>query len=170
MSAFYWSQCLIAIAILFDLASFQFKDRRKIVACLAVAGALIASHFFLLEQYTAAGLMAVAVTRYFLSIFTTSKRVMFVFIIIAMVVTSLTYSGVISLISFTGATLQTIAAFCQQDKKLRQFMIIGTSVWLVHNALVGSPTAVLMEALFISSNLIGYYRFYISPNTNKLNY
>ncbi len=39
-------------------------------------------------------------------------------------------------------------------------MIVGTLLWLIHNYLAGSPTAVLMELLFISSNLIGYYRYY----------
>ncbi|MFA0492236.1 YgjV family protein, partial [Vibrio sp. 10N.222.54.B11] len=37
MSAFLWSQVLIAIAIVFDLISFQFKQRQKIVCCLCMA-------------------------------------------------------------------------------------------------------------------------------------
>lgn len=39
-------------------------------------------------------------------------------------------------------------------------MLIGTSIWLLNNAMIGSPTAVLMELLFIGSNLLGYYRYY----------
>ncbi|PKG80867.1 hypothetical protein CXF85_22455 [Colwellia sp. 75C3] len=167
MSAFFISQLLIGIAILFDLASFQFKDRRKIVGCLCIAGVLICSHFVLLQQYTAAGLMAVAVIRYFSSIFTTSTFVMLIFILCSLCVTAYTFNGVVSLISCVGAVMQTIAAFCPKDKKLRQLMIVGTSFWLLHNYLVNSPTAVIMEALFISSNLFGYYRFYIKPNLTK---
>jgi hypothetical protein len=164
MSAFFLSQLLIGVAILFDLASFQFKNRRQIVGCLCIAGVLISSHFFLLQQYTAAGLMAVAVTRYLSSIFTTSKLIMLIFIICSLLVTAFTYTGLVSLISCAGAVAQTIAAFCQNDKKLRQLMIVGTSFWLLHNYLIDSPTAVIMEVLFISSNLVGYYRFYIKPN------
>ena len=164
MSAFLLSQLLIAIAIFFDLASFQFKSRRKIVGCLCIAGVLISSHFILLQQYTAAGLMVVAVARYFSSIFTTSKLVMLIFIVCSLIVTIFTYSGIISLGRCVGALMQTIAAFCQNDKDLRRLMIVGTSFWLLHNYLVNSPTAVIMEALFISSNLVGYYRFYLKPN------
>ena len=53
-----------------------------------------------------------------------------------------------------------MAAFQEDDRRLRQLMIVGTSFWLLHNYLIGSPTAVLMEVLFISSNLVGYYRYY----------
>jgi hypothetical protein len=54
-----------------------------------------------------------------------------------------------------------VAAFQEDDRRLRQLMIVGTSFWLLHNYLIGSPTAVLMEVLFISSNLAGYYRYYV---------
>lgn len=72
----------------------------------------------------------------------------------------LTYSGLVSVISCIGTLFQTRAAFCQADKNLRLLMIVGTSFWLCHNMLVGSPMAVLMELLFIGSNLVGYYRHY----------
>jgi hypothetical protein len=38
----------------------------------------------------------------------------------------------------------------------------------VHNILAGSPGAVLMEAIFISSNIVGYFRFYIRPKRQAL--
>lgn len=160
MSVFIWSQVLIAIAIIFDLVSFQFKQRQQIVCCLCVSGLLISAHFVLLEQWTAAGLMLLASIRYFTSIFTTSKRLMFLFLTCALVITAMTFTGLISLLSFSGTLFQTTAAFCQSDQRLRQLMILGTSLWLIHNYLAGSPTAVLMELLFIGSNIIGYYRYY----------
>ncbi|WP_299787406.1 YgjV family protein [uncultured Shewanella sp.] len=160
MSLFIWSQVLIIIAIVFDLVSFQFKQRKKIVGCLCVSGILISAHFTLLEQWTAAGLMLLASFRYFTSIFTTSKKLMFLFLTSALVITCMTFSGLISLLSFGGTVFQTTAAFCQSDHRLRQLMIVGTSLWLIHNYLAGSPTAVLMEFLFIGSNIIGYYRYY----------
>ncbi|WP_026970473.1 YgjV family protein [Aliagarivorans marinus] len=160
MNDFLLSQVLVAIAIGFDLLSFQFKERQKIVACLFCAGVLISTHFALLEQWTAASLMGIATLRYLLSIFSTSSIFMYLFCLSSVVATALTFTGVTSIISCLGSTFQTIAAFQQNDRKLRQLMIVGTSFWLLHNYLIGSPTAVLMEVLFISSNLIGYYRYY----------
>ena len=168
MSVFILSQLLILVAIFFDLASFQFKKRKQIVSCLCVAGTLIFSHFILLEQWTAAGLMAIATIRYFVSIFTTSKSVMLFFIFCSLIVFISTFMGVISFLCFTGSAFQTVASFSKNDKTLRLLMIIGTSFWLLHNLIVNSPAAVVMEALFISSNIVGYYRFYVSPARKSL--
>ncbi|HBY87765.1 MAG TPA: hypothetical protein DEO86_18070 [Colwellia sp.] len=168
MSVFIFSQLLILVAIFFDLASFQFKKRKQIVSCLCIAGILIFSHFILLEQWTAAGLMAIATIRYFVSIFTTSKHVMFTFLFCSLIVFMFTFMGTISFLCFAGSVFQTVASFSKNDKKLRQLMIIGTSFWLLHNFLIGSPVAVVMEVLFISSNLVGYYRFYVTLTGQSL--
>lgn len=160
---FFLSQCLIGIAIIFDFCSFQFKERHKIVACLFAAGLLITTHFILLEQWTASILMSIATLRYLSSIVTTSRKMMWFFSACSVTATAFTFAGLISIISCIGTLFQTRASFCESDKRLRQLMIVGTSFWLVHNYMVGSPAAVVMELLFISSNLIGYYRHYIRP-------
>ncbi|USD59432.1 YgjV family protein [Vibrio sp. SCSIO 43140] len=160
MTPFVLSQVLVAIAIGFDLMSFQFKDRQKIVACLFCAGILISSHFILLEQWTAASLMIIATIRYLVSIFSTSNKLKYVFCTVAIISALVTYSGLVSIISCSASIFQTVAAFNRDDRRLRELMIIGTALWLVHNYIVGSPTAVIMEVLFISSNLVGYYRYY----------
>ncbi|MEY2689637.1 MAG: hypothetical protein RL375_3836 [Pseudomonadota bacterium] len=163
MSDFWLSQALIAVAIVFDLLSFQFKQRARILACLVVAGILITSHFVLLERWTAAGLMVIATTRFFVGIFSTATALKFVFAAAALAVGVATYAGIASILSCTGSLIQTFGAFSADDKRLRQLMMLGTGFWLCHNALVGSPAAVLMEVLFLSSNVVGYYRHYIRP-------
>ncbi|WP_076410186.1 YgjV family protein [Shewanella sp. UCD-KL12] len=160
MSAFVLSQWLVAAAIVFDLISFQFKHKQQIVACLCISAVLISSHFYLLEQLTAACLMLLAALRYLVTIFSHSKRIMWVFISVSAITSLFTYTGWLSVISLVGSTIQTRAAFCQSDQNLRLLMIIGTCVWLLNNALAGSPMGVLMEVLFIASNLVGYYRHY----------
>ena len=157
------SQCLIGIAIIFDFFSFQFKKREQIVTCLFAAGLLITTHFALLEEWTATALMSIATLRYLSSIWTTSRKMMWFFSACSVTATAFTFAGLISVISCVGTLFQTRASFCETDKRLRQLMIVGTSFWLIHNYMVGSPGAVLMEVLFISSNLIGYYRHYIRP-------
>ncbi|MBY4675195.1 YgjV family protein [Marinobacterium arenosum] len=168
MSHFLLSQILVAIAICFDLLSFQFKERKRIVACLACAGVLISSHFALLEQWTAAALMSIATVRYLTSVFTTSRLTMLLFAAASVISTLFTYAGLISLLSCSGSLLQTVAAFQRDDRRLRLLMIVGTSVWLLHNYLANSPVAVVMEALFIGSNLVGYYRHYIRPQRSAV--
>ena len=160
MSAFAVSQLLAAIAICFDLLSFQFKERRQIIACLIVSCLLIATHFMLLNLRTAMGLAALAALRFVVSYLTTSKKAMAGFILAAIAVTAATFQGPLSLLCCMGTIAGTIAAFCRADRRLRQLMMLATCLWLIHNIFAGTPLAVLMEALFLVSNLAGYYRFY----------
>jgi len=161
MSDFVLSQLLISIAIVFDIASFQFKKRQHILSCLSVAGVLICAHFILLSQWTAAGVMAIATVRYVISIFTAAKYYRWLFMAGAIILTIFTFSSLVSLLSLMGSLFQTAAAFNKEDKRLRQLMIIGTCFWLLHNLIIHSPLAVLMEVIFLCSNLAAYYRFYL---------
>ena len=161
MDSFIISQVLVTIAICFDLLSFQLKKRTHIVLCLTIAGVFIASHFMLLGKLTAAVLMFIAVCRYLSSYFTTSKKLMWFFVSLSSISAIFTYQGILSILSCVGSIFQTLGAFNHDDKHLRQLMIIGTLFWLGHNVLAASPGAIVMEILFLSSNLIGYYRFYI---------
>ncbi|WP_341503623.1 YgjV family protein [Gallaecimonas sp. GXIMD4217] len=163
MTDFMLSQCLVAAAICFDLASFQFRDRRAVVACLCAAGLLIASHFLLLDKMTAAALMLLASARYLVCIFSTARIWLGLFLLLATTATFLTYGGPLSLLALAGSSLQTLAAFEVDDRRLRLGMMAGTTLWLLNNALQGSPMAVLMEVLFLASNLVGYYRHYLRP-------
>lgn len=163
MSHFIISQILVGFAIIFDLLSFQFKERKRIVVCLMISCVLISSHFVLLGHWTAACLGLLAAIRFLTGLFSTSKKLMSVFICSSIVVSFVTFAGTLSILSCLGSVFGTTGTFCRNDKQLREFMLIGTCLWLIHNILAASPAAVLMEALFISSNLVGYYRFYLKP-------
>ena len=106
------------------------------------------------------GLGLLAAVRLVASYLTTSKKVMTVFLGTSVLVAALTFHGTLSILSCLGSMFGTIGSFCKEDKQMRQVLLIATSLWLIHNWLAGSPTAVLMEALFIGSNLLGYYRYY----------
>ena len=167
MSAFIFSQLLIVIAIGSDLASFQFKSKAKIVCCLCISGVLITLHFTVLQQHTAAALMGLATLRFFTSLFTSARMMMLLFATLSVLITAVTYVDVTAIISCCGSLLHTVAAFCKSDRRLRQLMLLGSVFWLLHNYLAGSPAAVLMEVLFIASNLVGYYRYCLQPQALK---
>lgn len=59
--------------------------------------------------------------------------------------------------------MQTYASFQGKDFTLRLLMIVGTVCWIVHNLLAFSPLAVVMETVFLISNLVGLWRFYANP-------
>lgn len=161
VSPFVISQTLVAVAICFDLLSFQFKERGRIIACLVISCTLISIHFAILGHWTATGLGLLATLRFLSSLVTTSKKVMVVFMAASAAITIFTFNGLLSILSGSGSLFGTAGTFCRDDRRLRQLMLIGTSLWLIHNILAGTPMAVLMEVLFITSNLVGYYRFYL---------
>lgn len=163
MSLFVLSQILIGFAICSDIITFQFKKREYIVACLLVSCILISLHFMCLGHWTAACLGMIAAVRFLINLFSTSKIFLWIFIGIVVVVTALTYEGPLSIIGCLASLFGTIASFSKGDKRLRQFMFICTSIWIVHNYLAGSPGAVFMEIFFLCSNLVGYFRYYIRP-------
>jgi hypothetical protein len=138
------------------------------VACLLISCTLISIHFMLLDHWTAACLGLIAAIRFTTSLFTTSKKFMTLFIVATIVTSICTFEGLLSILGCTGGVFGTVASFCKEDKLLRQLMLVGTSMWIVHNFLAGSPAAVLMELIFISSNLVGYFRFYIRPKRQIL--
>ena len=161
MSTFLISQILVTLAIGFDLFSFQLKQREKMLVCFMSAATLIAIHFLLLEKWTAAALSFLAVARFITSYFTTSIVVRNTFITLSLIIGIVTFHGGLSVLSTLGAIFGTMSAFEKNDKQLRQLMMVATSFWIIHNTLALTPVAVVMELLFISSNAVGYYRFYI---------
>ena len=161
MSVFMISQLLVGVALIFDLLSFQFKNRKYILLSIAAACFFMAAHFMLLDHWTAACLMWLSTFRYFVSGYTTSKKWMYFFLIATVIGTAWTYSGYISFVSFGATFVLTLAAFCETDKRLREVSFLGVSLWIIHNILVGSPSAIALESLFLMSNAVGYYRYYI---------
>ena len=78
-------------------------------------------------------------------------------------ITVFSYDGWLSVLGCIATCFTTVAAFRKDDKALRQLMLVGTMIWIGHNYFAGSPGAVLMETIFIFSNLVGYFRYYIKP-------
>ena len=161
MSGFVLSQILAGAAFCSDLLSFQLKERRSILICLCVSSILLSLHFFILGRATAGAVVALSALRFAASYFTTAQSVMYAFMAAAGAALLLTFSGTLSLLACTASLVQTYASFRPGDRRLRQVMMGGTSLWIVHNALAWTPAAALIEVFFLLSNLIGYYRFYL---------
>lgn len=96
------------------------------LACLVVSGLLIAAHFILLNHWSPAILMLVASVRFFVSIFTVDRRLMWLFMAASVTAVALSFNQWLDLLSLTGSLLQTKAAFCRDDKRLRELMFVGS--------------------------------------------
>ena len=167
MSMFVLSQLLVGVAMLFDILSFQCKERKHILHAIAAACFFLSVHFLLLEQWTATVLMGISGIRYFVSGYTFERRWMYFFLAVTVVATIWTYSGFLSLLSFAATAVLTLAAFSKTDKRLREITFVGSSLWVLHNIFVGSPSAVALESIFFTSNVVGYYRYYVRKDASE---
>jgi hypothetical protein len=161
VSAFELSQLLIAVAFLADMASFQFKQKRQVLMCLAVAASLIGAHFFVLGIYTAAVLGFLAAARFITAIFSNSRQLYLLFMGLVLLNGLLTWAGLLTALATLGALISTTGAFASRDKDFRRIMMLASLVWIAHNVLAATPGAIALEIVFLGSNLLGYYRFYV---------
>ncbi len=168
MSPFLLSQILAGLALCADIVSFQLKKRAHILLCFIISCLLLSIHFICLGHWTAAGLALLACIRFIISFFTDKKRYALLCIAAVIAVIIYTWEGALSLLAGAAGITGTIAAFNNNDKRLRQIMFITTSLWIIHNILAGSPGAVAVEFTFLSSNAIGYFRYYILPKQRTL--
>ncbi|WP_019529302.1 YgjV family protein [Dasania marina] len=158
MSDFALSQLLGLLGLLFDSCSAQFKQRYQVFAAMGVGSIFIAGHFYVLEQYTAAAMFAIASVRHFITIRYRSKYLYVAFVMSAIGFVSATYAGYLSLLSGAANLLMVSGSFSHTQKSMRLLLMAGASVWLIHNILIVSPVAILLEVVFLSSGVIGYYR------------
>ena len=163
MSDFLLSQLLVGVVLVFDLASFQFREKRKVLGCLVFSALFMGWHFYLVEAYTASALGFIAALRFLTAMFTHSRWLLALFLSLVMANAVISYAGLITVLATTGAVITTTASFLASDRRFRLLMMVGIAVWIVHNVVAGSPGAVLLESFFLGSNMLGYYRFYVRP-------
>lgn len=166
-NAFLISQILIGFAFVSDFFSFQFKSRKKVLAFIVLSCFFIATHLFLLKEYTGAVLISISMVRYFISIYTTNQRLMYFFLVLIFVGTYFTYTRWVDLLALLSNILFNFAAFEKTNKRFRLIMMSGTSCWICYNIFIFSPAGIALEVNFLISNLIGYYRFYIRKQKPK---
>jgi uncharacterized membrane protein len=160
------SQILAGFAIIADIFSFQFKERKKIIIFFMIAAVCIALHYLLLDRVLAACLLGVGIIRFFISYHSTKTYWIYIFISIFGVSSLLFYKDIYDVVVFIAMSLITVWVFQKDDKHLRQFMMCGTSLVILYNFLIFSPVWVLLESIFLGSNLVGYYRHYIKKRLN----
>ena len=158
MTAFALSQILVGIGFVFGASSYQFKSRRAMLLLMACSASFSATHFFLLERPGPACMMLIVSARYVTAIFIQNRKCMYLFLLVSTVVFLITFTNTISLLSLLAAVLGTIGSFQSKNRLVRLWLIACTSTWLTHNILAGSPVAVIMEATFLVSGIIGYRR------------
>jgi hypothetical protein len=160
MSTFLLSQFLAALAFAAGLAAFQFRARPAILRSWSLCAALNGAHFLLLGVPGAATLAAMISVRFLVASFTSDRRIMVFFMILAVAGFIATFTRPVGFLALASTLLGTWASFQLNDRTVRVTLAICASLWVVHNAIIGSPVATVMELAFLASNAIGWRRFH----------
>lgn len=133
------SQLLAGIAIIADVCSFQFKERKKIIIFFMIAASCIAAHYFLLERYVAAGIVCLGLIRFLVAYKSTGVYWKYIFIALFTLTTIIFYKDFYDIFILVAMSLSTIASFRKDDHSLRLFMMGGTMTTICYNFLIFSP-------------------------------
>ena len=155
------SQLLAWTAIIADLCSFQFKERKKIIIFFIISSLCIGIHYYLLERYLPAFIAIPVIIRFFIWYYSTNRYWMPLFIAIFIGSTIFLYKDIYDLLVLTAAIFATFWSFQTWDKNLRLYMMWATVCFLIYNIAVFSPVGIIWDISFLWSNLVGYYRYYI---------
>lgn len=158
-------QILGYIATIFGIIGFQQKDDTKLrifVCCMSV---FIVSHFILIGSYAAAFSAGLAATRWGLSIFATVRKYahFLVPLYVALFIGGgyITYTTWLDVLPVIASISGTFALFYCSGLRLRVVLLIGGTLWIVHNLLALSYGPFVMESFIFFSNAIMIYRFVI---------
>lgn len=160
IDSFIVSQLLAGAAFMLGMSSFQFKSRRHILWCWFASAFFNSMHFLVLGRVGAGVLVLITSVRFLTASFTTDKRLMYFFLAALLLGFVFTYESPLSLLAWLPTLVGTYGAFQEDDRWIRIILALCAASWIVHNTLIGSPVAALMETAFMLSNLAGWWRFY----------
>ena len=158
MDAFLWSQVLAGMTLVTGMAAFQFRERVTMLRLWALAATFAAVHFYLLGSTAAAILVGVTVLRFLVSSVTTDKRLMWLFLSLAVAGFAFTYVGPVSLLPLFATLVGTVGSFHGSGNAVRYSSMVAEGTWIVFDIIIWSPVAIVMEVLFFISNLVGLIR------------
>jgi hypothetical protein len=160
-------QLIGVLALLANLSLFQINTRKNMLLLGLATCLLWAMHFYFLGAMTGFAMNLIAAGR-FLAYYKTkpakqNRWLMWLFIGITALATTLTWKGAISLLPFIGTACMVIAFWQTNTKHIRRLALASSPPWIIYGVIVGSYPVIAAETLLMVSNLIGQYRFdYVS--------
>ena len=158
---FVLSQLLAGLALAIDIYAFSRKNRDDLLQFFALACFLGGLHFLALGQLTAFCLVMITTVRVMVARRYPQKRWAALFLVIQSTTAWVTYRSPVSLLSFSGSFIGTIASFQPGLIRMRLLYLLASSLWVVHNCLVWTPVGIVAEIVFIIANARALRRDYL---------
>ena len=168
------AQIIGIFAMLFNILSYQQKNKAQIVALQLFGSTLFSIHFFMLGAYMGGLLNVIGIFRAIVFLkedFFHAKHWAWLFGFIAIYLLSylLTFTvfekaftlsnGIIELLPVIGMTATTFAFRAKSAKSTRLLGFVSSPAWLIYNVISVSIGAICCELFSLLSILIGLLRF-----------
>jgi hypothetical protein len=158
-NTFIFAQVLALVSTVVSMWSQQCKGRNTLLILFIISNLLNAGHFFLLGALTGVAMAVIGAIRFGVSIFSTNKLWLALFLVINTVATYLVFEGIIlSGTSYIAATFIIVSTFLKSDHWMRVSIILGSFGWLIYGVLILSPVFAISSAAFLISSIVGWYR------------
>lgn len=157
---FILSQILIGFASVSDFFSFQTKKKETTLFLFVVSSLFISAHYFLLGAVAGGVVTLINASRHFVAIFSSRKSLMYFFMLAVVAMGIYSYRFVYDMLPIVASVMSTFSSFRATPRNLRIIMMVATSMFLIYNIFVWSPVGIIMELIFLASNIISYYRFF----------
>ena len=161
------TQAIGFLAFFVGIYAFTNKDDKKLRIWQAAQCFLLSLHFFLLGAQSGAAITLLAGIRNLISLHKHNTYVGFIFLILYVTVGVLRYKVPLDVLPVISALLGTIAIFYLSGIKMRLFLMAGTSLWIIYNALVFSIGPFFMELFILIVTAHAAYRLWKAPSTNN---
>ncbi|EGR0061431.1 YgjV family protein [Vibrio vulnificus] len=157
------AQALGFLSFGLGISTFYQKNDRHLKILMLVFNLNHLLHFLLLGSMLSALSALLSALRTTTSIFTSSKWVAAIFILIGIVSGLGMAEQWWELWPIVGTVIGTYSLFVLSGIRMRIGFLAGATCWLINNILVGSIGGTLLEMTVIIMNLITIYRLYRQP-------
>ncbi|ELP1877823.1 YgjV family protein [Vibrio vulnificus] len=157
------AQALGFLSFGLGISTFYQKNDRHLKILMLVFNLNHLLHFLLLGSMLSALSALLSALRTTTSIFTSSKWVAAIFILIGIVSGLGIAEHWWELWPIVGTVIGTYSLFVLSGIRMRIGFLAGATCWLINNILVGSIGGTLLEMTVIIMNLITIYRLYRQP-------
>ena len=156
------------VGVALYVLSYQFKNRKTIVATYSIANVLYIIQYIMLAAYTG---MAMDLLAFFSSVLARKRNLPFIYkyryvIIICLDVLMIAvglalYENVFSLFAIAAVIIETSALWCTDENKIRKITLMSAPLWLTYNlafSAYGSAVGSVLNIILLSTAIIRYSR------------
>ncbi len=159
------AQIVGMVALLINVLSYQFNERKKILAMQFFSGAFFTLHYFLLGAHAGAVTNLLSMLRALCFSYrgrykwASHSALPVIFVIASLVSTIFTYQNLLSVVPTIAFTFNSVALWSNRPKITRIFTIPNNLLFLIYNIANTSYSGIISDTFVLVSLLIAFIRF-----------